>query len=109
MGRAYRTVDDEKGIKTASVHDPYGRMVHTIADSAGTSADTGNNKTSFAYDTLDRLTSSTMPGVARTTYAYDTLGRMTSKRYPDADGPVRYKYDDLGRARASPRTRASAL
>ena len=109
LGRAYRTVDDEKGIRTASVHDPYGRMVYTIADSAGTSAATGNNKTSFAYDTLDRLTSSTMPGGGRTTYTYDTLGRMTSKRYPDADGPVHYKYDDLGRARFSQDARQRAL
>ena len=109
LGRAYRTVDDEQGIRTASVHDPYGRMVHTIADSAGTSGDTGNNKTSFAYDALDRLASSTMPEGARTTYAYDTLGRMTSKRYPDADGPVRYKYDDLGRARFSQDARQRAL
>ena len=109
LERSYRTVDDEKGIKTASVHDPYGRMVQTIADSAGTSGDTGNNKTSFAYDALDRLSSSTMPGGVRTTYAYDTLGRMTSKRYPDADGPVRYKYDDLGRARFSQDARQRAL
>lgn len=36
--RSYRTVKDEKGIRTASVHDPYGRMVQTIADSAGTGA-----------------------------------------------------------------------
>ena len=109
LGRSYRTVDDEKGIRTASVHDPYGRMVHTIADSAGTSGDTGNNKTSFAYDALDRLTSSTMPGGASTTYAYDTLGRMTSRRYPDADGPVHFKYDDLGRARFSQDARQRAL
>ena len=109
LGRSFQTVDDEKGIRTASVHDPYGRMVYTIADSAGTSEATGNNKTSFAYDALDRLASSTMPGGARTTYAYDTLGRMTSKRYPDADGPVRYKYDDLGRLRFSQDARQRAL
>ena len=109
LGHSFQTVKDEKGIRTASVHDPYGRMVHTIADSAGTSDDTGNNKTSFAYDALDRLSSSTMPGGVRTTYAYDTLGRMTSKRYPDADGPVRYKYDDLGRARFSQDARQRAL
>ena len=42
-----------------------------------------------------------MPGGGRTTYAYDTLGRMTSRHHPDAGGPVRYKYDDLGRMRFS--------
>ena len=27
----------------------------------------------------------------RTTYAYDTLGRMTSRHHPDADGAAPYK------------------
>ncbi len=109
LGRSFQTVKDEKGIRTARVHDPYGRMVHTIADSAGTSAATGNNKTSFAYDTLDRLTSSVMPGGGRSTYAYDTLGRLTGKQQPDADGPSRYKYDDLGRLRFSQDARQRAV
>ena len=101
QGRSYQTVDDEKGVATTSVFDAYGRMIYAIADSAGTSAATRNNKTSFAYDALDRLVSTTMPGGGRTTYAYDTLGRMTSRHHPDAGGPVRYKYDDLGRVRFS--------
>ena len=101
QGRSYQTVDDEKGVATTSVFDAYGRMIHAIADSAGTSAATRNNKTSFAYDALDRIVSTTMPGGGRTTYAYDTLGRMTSRHHPDAGGPVRYKYDDLGRVRFS--------
>ncbi len=83
-------------------------MRHTIADSAGTSAATRNNKTSFAYDALDRLTSTTMPGGDASRYAYDTLGRMTSRHHPDADGPARYKYDDLGRVRFSQDARQRA-
>ena len=116
QGRSFRTVDDEKGVATTSVYDAYGRMRYAIADSAGTDAATRNNKTSFAYDALDRLISTTMPErgttarplTATTTYAYDTLGRMTSRHHPDAAGPVRYKYDDLGRVRFSQDARQRA-
>ena len=108
-GRSYQTVDDEKGVLTTSVHDAYGRMQYAIADSAGASAATRNNRTSFAYDALDRLTSSTMPGGGTSRYAYDTLGRMTSRHHPDADGATQYKYDDLGRMRFSQDARQRAL
>ena len=93
---------------TTSVYDAFGRLHYAIADSASTDAATRNNKTSFAYDALDRLTSTTMPGGGTSRYAYDTLGCMTSRHHPDADGPVRYKYDDLGRVRFSQDARQRA-
>ncbi len=108
QGRSYQTVDDEKGVLSTSVYDAYGRMRHAIADSAGTDAATRNNRTSFVYDALDRLVSTTMPGGGTSRYAYDTLGRMTSRHHPDADGPVRYKYDDSGRIRFSQDARQRA-
>ena len=116
LGRAYVTVDDEKGVATTRVYDPYGRMRHVIADSAGTSAGTRNNQTSYTYDALDRLTSTTMPErgtpnrrvTATTRYAYDTLGRMVSRHHPDAEGATLYKYDDLGRVRFSQDARQRA-
>ena len=108
QGRSFQTVDDEKGVATTGVYDAYGRMRHAIADSAGTDAATRNNRTSFVYDALDRLTATTMPGGGTSRYAYDTLGRMTSRHHPDADGPVRYKYDDLGRVRFSQDARQRA-
>ena len=115
-GLSHVTLDDEKGVATTRVYDPYGRMRHVIADSAGTSDATRNNETSYAHDALDRLTSTTMPErgapdrrvTATSRYAYDTLGRMTSRHHPDADGPVRYKYDDLGRVRFSQDARQRA-
>ena len=108
-GRSYQTVDDEKGVLTTSVHDAYGRLQYAIADSAGTSSAARNNRTSFAYDALDRLSSSTMPGGGTSRYAYDTLGRMVSRHHPDADGATQYKYDDLGRMRFSQDARQRAL
>ena len=65
-------------------------------------------ETSYAYDALDRLVSTTMPGGGTTRYAYDTLGRMTSRHHPDADGATLYKYDDLGRVRFSQDARQRA-
>ncbi|MYG14999.1 MAG: hypothetical protein F4207_01040, partial [Gemmatimonadetes bacterium] len=108
LGRSFQTVDDEKGVATTRVYDPYGRMRHVIADSAGTNVATRNNRTSYAYDALDRLISTTMPGGGTTRYAYDTLGRMTSRHHPDADGATLYKYDDLGRVRFSQDARQRA-
>ncbi|MCY3713101.1 MAG: hypothetical protein OXH02_07415 [Gemmatimonadetes bacterium] len=116
QGRSFQTVDDEKGVATTRVYDPYGRMRHVIADSAGTSAGTRNNRTSFSYDALDRLISTTMPErgtatnpvTATTRYAYDTLGRMVSRHHPDADAATLYKYDDLGRMRFSQDARQRA-
>ena len=55
------TVDDEMGVATTRVYDAYGRMSRVIADSAGTSAATRNNETSYVHDDLDRLVSTTMP------------------------------------------------
>ena len=97
LGRSYMTVEDEKGVLSTSVYDAYGRMRYAIADSAGTSAGTMNNRTSNSNDALDRLTSTTMPGGGTSTYAYDTLGRLSIRHHHDADGATRYKYDDLGR------------
>ena len=108
LGRSFQTVDDEKGVATTRVYDPYGRMRHVIADSAGTSAGTRNNRTSYTYDALDRLISTTMPGGGTTRYAYDTLGRMVSRHHPDAEGATLYKYDDLGRLRFSQDARQRA-
>ena len=93
---------------STSVYDSYGRMRYAIADSAGTSAGTRNNQTSYANEALDRLTSTNLPGGGTSSYAYDTLGRMTSRHHPDADGATRYKYDDLGRQRFSQDARQSA-
>ncbi len=84
-------------------------MQYAIADSAGASAATRNNRTSFAYDALDRLSSTTMPGGGASTYAYDTLGRMISRHHPDTDAATLYKYDDLGRLRFSQDARQRAL
>ena len=106
--RSYQTVEDEEGVAATSVYDAYGRLHYAIADSAGTTAATRNNRTSFGYDALDRRVSVTMPGGGKSTYAYDTLGRVTSRLHPDADGATLYKYDDLGRLRFSQDARQKA-
>ena len=108
QARSYRTVEDEEGVRSTTVHDAHGRMRYAIADSAGTSTGTRNNRTSFGYDALDRRVSVTMHAGGKSTYAYDTLGRMTSRHHPDADTASFYKYDDLGRLRFSQDARQRA-
>ena len=93
---------------TTRVYDAFGRMHYTIADSAGASSATRNNRTSYAHDTLDRLTSTTMPGGGTSTNSYDTLGSITSRHHPDADGATNYNTTILA-ARVSPRTLSSTL
>ena len=108
LQHSFRTVADEKGVATTNRYDPYGRIRYALADAGGTDQATRNNLTVFAHDALDRLTSTTMPQRGRSTYAYDTLGRLSSRHHPDADGATRYKYDDLGRIRFSQDARQSA-
>ncbi len=55
----------------------------------------GNTVTSFVYDPIGRLTSSTDPSNFTTTYSYDMLGRMTQRIHPDA-GTDTYVYDLAG-------------
>ena len=93
---------------TTQRYDPYGRVRYTLADDGGTDFNTRNNLIIYTHDALDRLTATRLPGGGRSTYAFDTLGRMTSRQHPDADGATRYKYDDLGRVRFSQDARQSA-
>ena len=111
LQHSYRTVVDEKGVATTNRYDPYGRVRYALADDGGTDQATRNNLIIYTHDALDRLTSTTMPlggSSSKSTYAFDTLGRMTSRHHPDAEGATRYKYDDLGRVRFSQDARQSA-
>ncbi|MXZ75025.1 MAG: RHS repeat protein [Gemmatimonadetes bacterium] len=98
LAHAFRTVTDEKGVATTSRIDPWGRVCYTLTDAGRTDRGTRNNLIIHTRDVLDRLTASTLPGRGRSTYAYDTLGRMTSRHHPDADAAMLYKYDDLKRS-----------
>ncbi|MDF2497139.1 MAG: hypothetical protein K0Q86_771 [Arthrobacter koreensis] len=61
-----------------------------------TATDGRGNTTTYAYDTIGRLTSQAYSdGTPTITYAYDAVGRITQR--VDASGTTTYGYDQLGR------------
>ena len=57
--------------------------------------DPDNNKTQWAYDSDDRVTTETLPNSATVTYVYDNDGELTDTT--DADGRrTTYSYDADG-------------
>jgi YD repeat-containing protein len=86
---------DEQDQSQRTSADLFGNTMQTVTDSAGL-----NLTTSFTYNTLGQLLSSTPPLGAnyKSTYSYTTRGEMTSKTTPDA-GTVQYLYDKAGRVR----------
>jgi RHS repeat-associated protein len=51
-----------------------------------------HGKTSYSYDTLDRVLSVVFPGASTVQYAYDPVGNRSSVKYPDGRS-VTYTYD----------------
>ena len=86
---------DEQDQAQRTSTDLFGNTIQTVTDSAGLSL-----TTSFTYNALGQLLSSTPPLGAnwKSTYSYTTRGEMTSKSSPDA-GTVQYLYDKAGRVR----------
>ena len=66
------------------------------ADGQRTAMTDGTGTTSYAYDTLNRLTSSTNGADATISYGYDLAGRLTSLTYPNGKTVTR-TYDAAGR------------
>ena len=56
---------------------------------------------SFTYDGAGRLATKTDRKSVVTTYGYDDLGRLTSTTYSDASPAVTYTYDEVGRLRTA--------
>lgn len=86
-------VTDPKGLKTTYTYDGLGQMRTT------TSPDTGT--TQRTYDEAGNLKTSTDARGVTTTYAYDALNRMTSKIYPSQGEDVSYTYDTVPAACAA--------
>lgn len=80
-------VTDPKGLKTTYSYDGLGQLRTT------TSPDTGT--TQRTYDEAGNLKTSTDARGVTTTYAYDALNRMTSKSYPSQGEDVAFTYDTV--------------
>src|SRR5256714_1992164 len=83
------TVTDQAGKARKSVSDALGRLTSVYEDPNGLSY-----QTSYAYDTLDDLTTVTQ-GVQTRSFTYDSLKRLQSAVNPES-GTVTYSYDDNG-------------
>jgi YD repeat-containing protein len=93
------TVTDQAGKARKSVTDGLGRLTSVYEDPGSL-----NYQTSYAYDTLDNLTTVTQ-GAQTRTFAYDSLKRLTSATNPES-GTVSYQYDNNGNLaqKTDPRT-----
>ena len=89
---------DNRTCLRTTVTDPKHYTVTTLTEGRGLQMATiapYNTVTSFVYDPIGRLTSTTDPSYFTTTYSYDMLGRMTQRTHPDA-GTDTYVYDAAG-------------
>jgi RHS repeat-associated protein len=81
-------VDETTDAVTTYGYDAHGNLSSVI--------DAENQETTYEYDDLGRLVSTTSPDTGQTIYAYDEAGNLISKK--DANGiTVTYQYDDLNR------------
>ncbi len=83
------TVTDQAGKQRKSVTDGLGRLREVYEDPTGL-----NYLTSYAYDTLDDLTTVTQ-GVQTRSFVYDSLKRLSSATNPES-GTLSYQYDANG-------------
>src|SRR6185436_4785620 len=79
------TATEQSGKKRKSVNDAAGRLVTVYEDPNGV-----NYQTSYAYDVLDNLLTVTQ-GAQTRTFAYDSLNRVTSSTNPES-GTVSQQY-----------------
>jgi len=84
---------DEDGKITDTFTDKLGRVVGSTVDPG-----TLNLKTTFTYDMMGKMTSSTAPNNLSTTYLYSSRQQLRTKTSPDA-GTVQYLYDKNGNLR----------
>ncbi|MDR2009024.1 MAG: hypothetical protein LBQ22_00895, partial [Bacteroidales bacterium] len=78
--------------------DALGKIFTTYTDVRNLTIKTKNSIngiTSWTYDPLGQLLSTTDPGGLTTSYVYDNLGRITQRTHPDA-GTHTYYYDKAG-------------
>ena len=90
--RLLRMLVDEKSQTWREYSAPQEWITMSVAPDSAT--------TSFVYDALGQLLSSTDPDSLTTTYMYDAYGRRTQRTHPDA-GTTRWIYDPAGNIVAS--------
>jgi RHS repeat-associated protein len=86
------TVTDQAGKQRKSVTDGLGRLTQVYE---APNVSNYNYLTSYAYDTLDDLTTVTQGTQSPRTFAYDSLKRLSSAWNPES-GTISYQYDENG-------------
>ena len=80
---------DGLGFQRQSSYDALNRLQKTIANYDGTDTATKNTTTSYAFDSLNRLTQVTDPSSLNTTYSYDGLSDAVGRTSPDTGSTIR--------------------
>ncbi|WP_176960457.1 FG-GAP-like repeat-containing protein [Ensifer sp. YR511] len=90
-----QSFNDERAANVTPVvttydHDTLGRITAVRPPNDG-----GSTAAQYAYDSIGRLTQSTLPAYGKTTYQYGLDGRLATKTAPN--GEIVFDRDDLGR------------
>ncbi|HJQ01310.1 MAG TPA: RHS repeat-associated core domain-containing protein [Jatrophihabitans sp.] len=99
-GCTSRTYDADGQLKSISYSDGVTSNVTAIsydADGERTAMTDGTGTSTWAWDSVNRLTRSTNGANLVTSYGYDLRGHVTSIGYPGGRGTVQRSYDDAGR------------
>jgi YD repeat-containing protein len=86
---------DGLGIQRQLGYDALSRLVQTVDNYNGSDTATQNTKTTYQYDSLDRLTQVTDPSNLNTAYSYDGLSDTTGQQNPDT-GATSRTFDAAG-------------
>ncbi|PST26104.1 hypothetical protein C7U60_03455 [Mesorhizobium plurifarium] len=86
---------DQRSSGSATIKTGYGRDLIGRITSVEPPADGGSTRSTYAYDSVGRVSKKTLPALGALTFEYGADGYLAKKS--QGNGTISYDYDDLGR------------